>query len=104
MGNSFPCLYHRNVQNSTNNRAKMTQSERKRRMKHLPNGLRGLEEMLAKAAPTGKAPIVARTIGKILAGERSDRHGVIELFRAVTNAEIARKSKLAKELAANLES
>lgn len=70
-------------------------------MKYLPDGLQGLVELLAKAN-NGTSPVKKRMISMILNGDRNDRHGVLELFKAVTDAEMKRRKKVAKKLAEKL--
>ena len=79
----------------------MTKSEINRRKKYLKGGYRQLEDML-RDANNGKTVLKASAIGAVLRGERTDNHGVFELFKAVTDAEKKRREKAAKEQAKKL--
>lgn len=80
----------------------MTQAERNKRKSYLPNGMKGLEELLAKANG-GNVLIKERAIAMIINGKRGDKHGVLELFKEVTDAEMKRRQEQAKELAKQLQ-
>ena len=96
-------MYHSNAQKRTYNRAKMTKADRNRRKTYLPGGMKGLEDLLTKANG-GVVLIKERAIAMIINGERGDRHGVLELFKEVTDKEKKRREEQAKELAKELDS
>lgn len=81
----------------------MTQSEKNKRKQYLPNGMKGLELLLTKGNG-GVTVIKERAIAMIINGKRQDKHGVMELFKVVTDKEKKRRERAARELAKELES
>ena len=71
-------------------------------MSYLNGGYRQLEELLKKVNG-GRTVIKASMIGAVLRRERRDMHGVLELFKEVTDAEMKRRQEQAKELAKQLQ-
>ncbi len=65
----------------------MTDTDLKQRLANFPkDGYEQIEELLAAASTTGKSPVNARTIRKIIHGVRTDNHGVVAAFVAMTDA------------------
>jgi hypothetical protein len=80
----------------------MTSVERKERMLHFPkDGNELIVQILAKSH--GESPLKAKTVGAILRGERTDNHGVIDIFISMTDT-IKRRKEQAIEQALNQES
>jgi hypothetical protein len=80
----------------------MTKSEIERRKQYLPKGgCRFLEDLLTNRNG-GKTVIKQRGIAAILRKERKDNHGVLELFKEVTDLEKKKREKAAKEIAKQL--
>jgi len=68
------------------------------RMKHFPkDGKNQIATVLAKAHK-GKSPLKPRTIGDILRGERTDNHGVFDIFISITDEIKNAKEQAIKEL------
>lgn len=80
----------------------MTKAEIEKRKQYLPKGgCRLLEELLTNRNG-GSVVVRQRTIAAILRKERKDRHGVLELFREVTDLEKKKRQRAAKEMAKKL--
>jgi hypothetical protein len=80
----------------------MTKSEIAKRKQYLPKGGCRLLEDLLTNRNGGKTVIKQRTIAAILRKERKDKHGVLELFKEVTDLEKKKREKAAKEIAKQL--
>lgn len=81
----------------------MTQSEREKRKQFMPKGGFAKMEELLTQGNGGVKVIGQRAIAMIVSGKRKDYHGVIELFRELTDQEKKRREGLAKELSKQLE-
>ena len=81
----------------------MTLTERKKRMQNFPKNGKYRIYLVLKEANSGIAPINEKTIGCVLRGERGDNHGVIDLFRQITDDVQSRKTAAAKLLSTELD-
>jgi len=76
----------------------MEQKERKERMIYFPKDGKNKIVRVLMASHDGVSPVNERTVGAILRGERGDRHGVIDIFRSITDDIRQRTEDALKEL------
>ena len=79
----------------------MTRTEILKRMQHFPKrGSAQIHQILTSV--NGQSPVNEKTIGAILRKERGDKHGVLEIFRQITDEIKRKKEEATKELSKQL--
>jgi len=84
----------------------MTQAERNRRKKYFPFTWRTIADKInARYKEEKKGIIIGEdTVRKAINGQRPDKHGIIDMYRAMTDAEQKRRADASSRLFKELES
>lgn len=83
----------------------MTKAERNRRKRFFPFTWQNVADKInAKYATERRGIIIsADTVRKVINGQRTDHHGIIEVFKAMTDAEQKRRAELSSRISKELE-
>jgi hypothetical protein len=83
----------------------MTQAERNRRKKYFPFTWRTISDEINSRYRDAKKGIIISpdTVRKVINGQRQDRHGIIDTYRAMTDAEQKRRTDASSRLFKDLE-
>lgn len=83
----------------------MTQAERNRRKKFFPFTWRTLADVINSRYKADRKGIIISedTVRKVVNGQRQDKHGIIDAYRAMTDAEQKRRADASSKLFKDLE-